>query len=647
MRIHPPQSSHDPAPQSARRFALRRVPGWRVWKAALPMLAAVLLGSGIRGAESEIKYHWMRQLYGQLGGEEALLYSDSFRHGKLTFGDLNGDGRLDMLIGTEDGRVARFENAGTADAPVWKLAEEAMMALVPQAGGQARTARPLHVNGFAAPALVDLDGDGDLDLLVGSAEGTVAFYRNIGTPLLPNFELINPEFVPAGLGTNLVPFAADVNGDRAPDLLIGTAAGEVYLLLNGGVRTDPAFCAQLPNADDPDAEPPCMPVPRVVASIKPEIHAVPALADWSGDGKPDLFIGQANGTIAYFEDKGAARAPQWRLTQPKFLAIDEGGYAAPAFFQTSRGRPDLYVGSSTNSVSLYSSRDTAMKLDAWRVTGNALRLGRFGREQERMTATAGDVDGDGDIDLLVGDRSGAVWWVENVGTPKLPAWRVHPDPIVAESPRGYSAPLLVDIDADGDLDLVVGGGDGKLWLLRNNGTPKQPRWQMETTNFGNIDVGGNSVPAVTDIDQDGDLDLFVGNARGLVIYYRNEGTAKEPDFRLASTRFGDVSVGAAAAPAFFDWNEDKLPDLVVGNREGRLTLVMNENEGETQPRKWKSISAIWEGIQMRTYSVPVFADFNGDGKPDLLVTDGQGNLRLFLNGGIEKPPEPPAPPAPP
>lgn len=611
------------------------------------LLVALLLAAGLSGAQEEIKYKWLRQFYAPLAGSESLLYSDTFRHAKLTFGDLTGDGRLEMLVGSEDGYIARFDNTGTSDAPVWRLVQDRMTAGYPEKAGQTtrRVVRPIHVGAHSAPALVDLDGDGDLDLIVGSADGHLFYFRNVGTPLLPDFELVTDQLIPPGLGQYLVPIARDLNGDRAPDLLIGTAAGDVYLLMNGGTWRDPAFCGRLPPPDAaPDDEPPCRPVPRLVASLGPEIRAVPALADWSGDGLPELFVGLANGTIAYFENRGSAVAPQWILTQQKFLAIDEGGYAAPAFYPSARARPDLLVGSSTNNISVYTNRDAAQKQDAWKVTSNALRIGRLGRERERLTVTAGDVDGDGDLDLLIGDRTGAVHWMENVGTAKAPAWRERSEPVLRESPRGYSAPLLVDLDGDGKLDLLVGGGDGRLWMLRNTGSPKQPRWQLESTAYANIDVGSNSVPAVADIDGDGDLDLFVGNGRGLVIFYRNEGSAKEPDFRLAATRFGEVSVGGGATPAFFDWNGDKLPDLVIGNRDGRLALLLNENtSGESPPRRWKVQSLAWEGIQMRPYSAPLFADFNGDGRPDLLVADGEGNVRLYLNGGSERPPPEAAP----
>ena len=230
-----------------------------------PWLVAALLTAGLSGAQEEIKYKWTRQFYARLSGTEALLFSDSFRFAKLAFGDLDGDGRVEMLVGTEDGRIARFNNAGTRQAPVWQLVEESLSAGHAERAGQASriVSRPIRVGGHAAPALVDLDGDGDLDLLVGSADGHLAFYRNIGTPLLPAFELATDQLIPAGLGTFLVPIAQDLNGDQAPDLLIGTAAGDVYLLMNGGTRRDPAFCGQLlPSDAGAEEDPPCLPVPR-------------------------------------------------------------------------------------------------------------------------------------------------------------------------------------------------------------------------------------------------------------------------------------------------------------------------------------------------------------------------------------------------
>jgi uncharacterized protein (DUF2141 family) len=595
------------------------------------------LCAGLTGAQGDPRYRWERQFYGELDGRNVLLFGDSASYGKPAFGNLGGPGKPTLLVGRLDGTIAKFEMAGPAQHPAWRLVDERISAYFP-AGPNRRVLRVIDVGGHAAPALADIDGDGDLDLFVGAGDGRLFFFRNIGTPNLPVFEWVTERFVSAELGDHLVPAFQDINGDRAPDLVLGNGAGEVYLLINQGRIAEPAFCSALTPAD-PDVEPPCKPAPRLIASIKPEIHAAPALVDWDGDGDLELFVGKSDGTIAYFENRGTRREPDWRLTQPRFLAIDDGGYAAPAFLDINGdGKPDLIVGSSSSALSLYTNLDTGQMLDVWKVTDNLLDMEHFARGLERVVIASGDVDGDGDLDLMIGDRNGGLMWVENVGTPKAPKWRVKQENVFPGTQRRNTAPLLVDIDGDGDLDLLVGGADGRIWLFRNIGTPKKPQWVLETTTFGGIDVGANSVPAAVDIDGDGALDLFVGNGRGLVIFYRNEGTAKAPEFKLTSTRFGEVSVGQSAAPAFFDWNLDKRPDLAIGNREGKLTLVVNNNTaGDPQLRAWKTVPGAWENIQVRGYSVPHFADFNGDGQPDLMVGDGEGNIRLYLNGGTDQP----------
>ncbi len=190
----------------------------------------------------------------------------------------------------------------------------------------------------------------------------------------------------------------------------------------------------------------------------------------------------------------------------------------------------------------------------------------------------------------------------------------------------------------------MGGVDGRIWLLSNRGTNEAPRFSLDATGYAGIDVGNDSVPATVDIDGDGDLDLFVGNRRGVVVYYRNEGTASAPDFRLTSTRFGGVTVGVGAAPAFFDWNADQRLDLVVGSRPGTLVLDVNENEpGDAELANWRLQGETWQPFRTSGYSAPHFADLNADGRPDLLVGDVDGNLRLWWNrAGVAAAPEEPA-----
>jgi len=95
-------------------------------------------------------------------------------------------------------------------------------------------------------------------------------------------------------------------------------------------------------------------------------------------------------------------------------------------------------------------------------------------------------------------------------------------------------PTFADIDNDGDFDLFVGEFDGNINFYRNTGTASNPIFALETKNFASIDVGDFSTPTFTDIDNDGDFDLFVGELDGNINFYRNDGTATNPTLTLVT-----------------------------------------------------------------------------------------------------------------
>ncbi|MCZ6841743.1 MAG: VCBS repeat-containing protein [SAR324 cluster bacterium] len=599
----------------------------------------VLLAAGTVLCQEKVRLKWEQVLYGNFEGKQALLYSNSAFHGKPTFGDLDGDGDLDLLIGKLDGGINRFENVGGEDAPAWRLVEENLKAVVTarsKDGVLQRMLREINTGSHAAPVLADIDNDGDLDLFVGTADGKLLKFQNMGTEVLYSFHPISETFIPPNLGRRIVPFFADINNDLALDLFIGNQKGQVFLLPNAGTKNIAEFCVRFPSPSAPPGEPlPCSPTPIVIAKQSKVNHAAPSLVDWDGDGDLDLFVGKRNGTIDYYKNHGTKEKYSWRMVQRRFLAIDNGGFAAPAFTDVNGdGNPDLLTGSNSNNVYLYTYEDTGRVLDVWKITANLLNVQRIGHGRSRAAITTGDLDDDGDLDAVIGDRGGNLRWLKNTGSKAVPAWEVVSDNLFPGTVRHNTAPLLADIDQDGDLDLLVGGADGKLWLIRNDGTNKEPEWRVADTNYAGIDVGSNSVPALADMDKDGDLDLVIGNSLGLLIYFRNEGGKENPEFRLTSTRFTGLSVGQDAAPTLIDWNDDKLPDLVIGNRAGALTLALNRNTGDAALRNWEEDRGAVRELRVTGAGMPHVNDFNGDGRMDLMVGDRDGNVRLWLNLGV-------------
>ncbi|MDH4121101.1 MAG: VCBS repeat-containing protein [Deltaproteobacteria bacterium] len=581
----------------------------------------------------EVAYRWEKHYYGRLEGKPGLLYTSTTSRGRLTFGDLDGDGRPDLLLGKADGRISYFRNIGTASVPKWLLIEENLRGIETQKTGEEdqRVVRVMARGKNAAPFLADIDQDKDLDLVVGAADGSLVLYRNIGNRFLPSFELDPKPIIQKELGKDLVPFLADVDGDRDLDLMVGNQRGQVYLVINQGDLRRGAFCTE----NYPAPPQACKFLPRVVANLGPMPNAAPAMADWNGNGFLDLFVGQKDGAIAYLKNDGNRTSPHWILVQRKFLAIDAGGYATPAFLDLNGdGRPELISGSGSHQVYVYTYKETQNPMDLYQMDNNYLEVKRLGGPISRVAIATGDVDSDGDLDMILGDAKGVLYWLENTGNKKEPSWHLAKEDLMPDPNRRNAVPMLIDLDSDGDLDLVVGNHNGRLIYFKNQGSAKKPDWRPESSALGGVDVGADSVPAFLDIDADGDLDLFVGNHKGVVVYYENQGTREEFRYVLKTTRFARAEGGKDSVPVFFFWDQDKRPDLMMGTAKGKLLLFLNLNKPDSKVpgyRDWMEKTPFWEDLWVDGHAFPHFADLNGDGRPDLLMGDEAGNITLQYN----------------
>ena len=201
-----------------------------------------------------------------------------------------------------------------------------------------------------------------------------------------------------------------------------------------------------------------------------------------------------------------------------------------------------------------------------------------------------------------------------------------------------SAPVLADIDGDGDLDLVVGNRDGVLNYFENTGTSTTPLFVRRTGSanpFDGINVGNESAPALADLDDDGDLDLVLGDEGSLLNYFNNTGNSTAPTFvaRTGSANpFNEINVGRDGSPAFVDLDGDHDLDLVVGESiYGVLIYLENAGNSTTPVFAQKSGSANpFDGIDVGYWTTPALADIDNDGTLGLCPSIDINRDRTFF-----------------
>ena len=257
------------------------------------------------------------------------------------------------------------------------------------------------------------------------------------------------------VGRRATPTLIDFDGDGDLDLFIGVEAGTISYLENIGSAAQPEFVERTGNANPFDGV------------IIDEERSNPTLADLDGDGQIDTaVVGNLAGTLQYFSYEGSQFVEQTGNENP-FDGVTVPSRSAPTFVDLDGdGLLDLVVGDGDGLLSFF--RNDGSGFTQLTDGDNPLDGIDVG---DNSTPTFEDIDGDGDFDAFVGEFfGGSVRYFENTGTATAPQFVERQD---TENPfnsigsiRG-NAPTLGDLDGDGDLDAVVGGVDGALIYLEN------------------------------------------------------------------------------------------------------------------------------------------------------------------------------------
>lgn len=200
--------------------------------------------------------------------------------------------------------------------------------------------------------------------------------------------------------------------------------------------------------------------------------------------------------------------------------------------------------------------------------------------------------------------------------------------------RAY--PRIFDWNGDGKKDLIVGTFAGEVLLLENTGSNQSPQHDKEPVSFslrdaGRLTVSGRAAPHVTDFNGDGRSDILVGDKNGRVRLFLNTGSRTvlvDAGFLQSDGRV--LQVEGDAAPIMVDWDDDGVPDLLVGESSGQVILFQGFQGPEGLD--FKRIGLL-ETVKVNAFAAPYVADWNNDGHLDLLVGAGNGQIALYLSNG--------------
>ena len=468
--------------------------------------------------------------------------------------------------------------------------------------------RILHpfLGGFRSPRpqLLDLDGDGVLELFIQEHSGQVMHFRRDGDDDrgLPRFQVESLHF--QGLDVGEWFRFGDLDGDGLPDLVAESRFSHIRYFRNAGPREAPRFAVGADTLRDQEGRP-----------IFSDRQNIPQVADLDCDGTPDLLIGLLDGTLDRYVQVDAAGAP-----------LPRGSTPAPVFRLAEKGFEGIRI------------------------------VGSFGSMHGANTMALGDFDGDGDQDLFWGDFfERGLLLIENTGSCQGFNFRNVPIPFPPGDPvqtTGYNAPTFGDLTGDGRPDLVMGvlggaynpilSGADNLYLLDRSGGAEgggspgglDTSWSLRTRRLiPMIDVGTESIPTLVDLDGNGLLDLLVANkidpedpSSSRIDHYENTGTAENPILRFR----GALPFGGRfhLAPAFGDLTGDGRPDLILGHWGPGLAYYRNRG-----PEGFELVDSVFVEITRGSNTVPTLGDLDGDGLLDLLVGKSSGWISHYRNVG--------------
>ncbi|MFT6850289.1 MAG: hypothetical protein ACJATA_001101 [Sphingobacteriales bacterium] len=613
----------------------------------------------------------------QTGFEYSAAWAGGLNNPQFMEIHLNSDDKMDLVVFDRNGeRIIPFLNKSNESESVYEFFPDA---------------ENLFPEGRNWAVLADFNCDGLPDFFTSRASG-IQVFKNIGTIGNPKFELFTNEILSfySTSKSNLFVSAADypaiydIDGDGDLDVFsfeFSTQSGAMWYFKNmsvekngncdsldfelyercwGNFRESGFDCSIV--IDDTlgecTGENGAFLSPEDYKSLKTNIHAgsTTLLFDVNDDGLIDALIGDigCSYTTLMTNDSSnkkvhmASVTPNFPTDDPAVidifplafnLDVNNDGKKDLIFTSNAVNASEnfenilLYLNKPKNSVSNFERESNQFLID---------QMMDFG---EGSFPHLIDVNGDGNNDLLIanhgyyaeGDQVGKIAYFQNTGSNLNPTFKLINRDFANLSSLNLQSMALTsgDIDNDGDLDLFVGSRDGNIHFLKNSAGANQPlNISLATPFYFDIDVGQFSTPQLYDLNKDGLLDLIIGEQQGNINYFENSGNSEAASFPDKATVDTLGGFGAQftnqfhsySYPIIFDYNGDESLDMIVGTGRGYVYYLDKLTPSKTKARKLDSLLISKEE---RISAIPW--DFNNDQKPDLIIGSYRGGLNLFEN----------------
>jgi len=251
-----------------------------------------------------------------------------------------------------------------------------------------------------------------------------------------------------------------------------------------------------------------------------------------------------------------------------------------------------------------------------------------------------DIDNDGDYDAYVGTDNGSVIAYNNTGTNRNPNWVENTKWNISLPSLSYTVPALADLDNDGDLDLLVGDNNGKSFAYENTGNKTVPKWTKKSA-WDALFIGGGAAPYLADLNNDGVYDVMIGDGGGYSNAMKNTGTKNSPTWSNQTSWNPPIQTNYVTNPAIGDLDADGDLDYLVGlgangNFNAKGSTRAYENTGDVSGPTWTR-NTNWDIADIGNYACPALVDIDGDGDLDVMVGEAFGAEFTYENLGVKPP----------